>query len=288
MDTEKAFRSFADEFCKQVWELDIEGVGVTGSYARGDYSKERPDVNFALFVDKITPELSLQIGEIASNLNNEYSKYFNLRPEFHPARFVFPWGRDEEKQDLFFKIAFFELEKKNAAIPFGRPGYVVEGHKKSIKMWHGKNYLQDTEIKASNAEVLKGATYVLPQWLQKAKFSPLSYNLNQDTELFFNEALVWGKLGIMQYAWIQGIKNGLDYSSDESRAGILEKVHNKKTLRTFLELPKEEMEMVNLILDGRLNYNNWKSDKKRAEEIYLASFHLLELFLKEAQRSQEN
>ena len=36
------------------------------------------------------------------NYNKEYSQYFNLRPEFHPERFVIPWGRDKDKKESSF------------------------------------------------------------------------------------------------------------------------------------------------------------------------------------------
>lgn len=288
MNLDELVKQFVDDFCGLVWEKlqdrGVGGVGVTGSYARGDYSKARPDINFAIFAQERTPELLLEIGQITSGLNEKHSQNFNLRPEYHPDRFVFPWGRDKGKTDLFFKIAIFELKDKDSPQPFGRPGFIVEGHKLSIKMWHGKNYFEDVTVSSSNEEVIKGVNYTLPQWFRQIKLTPLSYNLTKDTDLFFNEALVWGKLAIQQYTWIQGIKNGLDYSKEIDRAQIFDKVHHKEKLSTFLKLPEEENDLVNLILEARLNYATWKSDPKLAEKTYLASFHLLSYFLAEAKQ----
>lgn len=286
MDNENHIQGFVDEFCKKVWDqlkdVGVKGVGISGSFARGDYSKARPDVNFVIFLAQETPALVLQIGNIASGLNETYSEFFNLRPEYHPERFVFPWGRDKSKSDLFFKIALFQLKDKDLPMPFGRPGYVVEGHKLSIKMWFGDNFFKDVTVSSSNEEVIKGCNFLLPQWIRAIRLAPLSYNLAKDNDLFFNESLVWGKLSIQQYAWIQGIKNGLDYSKESDRAQIFDKIHHKEKLKDFMKLPDKEQRMVNLILEGRLHYNDWKEDKEKAEEIYLSSTHLMDYFLDQA------
>ncbi len=286
-EIDETIKNFVDDFCNSIWKklskAGVEGVGVTGSYARGDYSKARPDINFALFVKETAPKLLLEIGKISSGLNRRYSRYVNLRPEFHPQRFVFPWGRDKNKVDLFFKIAFFLLKEKDSPMPFGRPGFVVEAHKLSLKMWYGKNHFEGVKISSSNEEVIKGNNHVLAQWSKQIRLTPLSYNLDGDTDLFFNESLVWGKLGIQQFAWIQGIKNGLDYSREEDRAKIFDRVHNKEKLRDFFDIPQKEKRMINLILDARLNYDKWKNDKELADKIYLASAHLLNFFLKESE-----
>jgi|SRR3989344_1424644 len=286
MKLEKTIKNFVDDTCGLIWQKlnqkGVRGVGVTGSYARGDYSSSRPDVNFAIFAQEETPQLMLEIGQIISGLNSKYSHLVNLRPEYHPDRFVFPWGRDTEKIDLFFKIAVFGLENKDSPMPFGRPGFVIEGHKLSIKIWHGENCFHDVKISSSNEEVIKGNNHVLSQWVKNSKLTPLSYNLSRDTDLFFNESLIWGKLAIQQFAWIQGIKNGLDYAKAKDRAEIFDKVHHKEKLRSFLNLPPSEKNLVNLILDARLNYDKWKNDPKLAEKIYLASTHLLDYFMAES------
>jgi hypothetical protein len=211
----------------------------------------------------------------------------NLRPDIHPERIVFPWGRDRNKVDLFFKIAIFDLKYKDLTMPFGRPGVVMEGHKKSIKMWHGKNYFEEVKISSSNEEVIKGCHHVLSQWARSIKLTPLSYNLNKDTDLFFNESLSWGKIAILHFAWIQGIKNGLDYSKAEDRVQIFEKVNKKEGLSKFLNIPQKERKMVDLILEARLNYDKWKNNKELSRRIYAASDHLLNFFLNEAKKFLE-
>ena len=121
-------------------------------------------------------------------------------------------------------------------------------------------------------------------WSKQVKFAPISYNLKKDMDLFFNEALSWGKVAIQQYAWIQGIKNGLDYSKSSDRKKIFEKIGNKELLRTFFDLPKDTVKAVNLILDARLKYDEWKMDKKKAVEVYKASDRLLKIFSVETEK----
>lgn len=278
---------FADNVCNSIFQktqkLGVSGVGITGSYARGDYSKSRPDINFALFTTESTPDLLVEIGTILSDLNASYSNKVNLRPEYHPERFVYPWGRDSTKPDLFFKIAIFQLKDKDLPMPFGRPGFVLEGHKHSMSLRHGKNYFEDIIINSDNEQVLKGVNYTLPHWLKETKLTPLTYDLTKDIDLFFNESLVWGKLAIQQYAWIQGIKNNLDYSKEYDRTSIFEKIHNKEELRSFFDVPAKEKEMISLVLDARLKYSEWKLDSEMAKSLYFASCHLLDYFIKQSQ-----
>lgn len=288
MDLDKVISNFVDDFCDTVWvklkKKGIQGVGVTGSYVRGNYSKSRPDVNFAIFTDGETPELFLEIGQILSALNKKYSRFVNLQPDFNPERFNFPWGRNKDKICLHFKIAIFELKDRDLPMPFARPGHNIEGHKLSAKMWHGRNYFEEVKISSSNEEVIKGCCFVLSQWVRSIKLTPLSYDLAKDTDLFFTEALLWGRLAIRQFAWAQGIENGQDYSRSEDRAKIFDQIHNKEKLRKFLVLPKKEKEMANLIFDALVNYDKWKNNKKLANKIYLASAHLTDFFLEESKK----
>ena len=288
MNIDKVLSDFVGDFSREVWKRlkskGVDGVGVSGSYARGNFSKSRPDINFAIFAKKSSSDLLISLGEIASSLDKKYSHLVNLRPDLHPERFAFPWGRDTEKKDLFFKIAIFDLSKKDLPMPFNRPGFIVEAHKSSLKMLHGAHYFGEVEISSSNEEVMKGVNYTLGNWSKKIKYAPISYNLKRDVDLFFNEALSWGKLAVQQYAWVQGIKNGLDYSKSKDRKEIFDKVHNKKLLRTFLELSDDKKKLVELILDARLNYDEWKLNKKKAIEIYKASEILLGYFLDEAKK----
>jgi hypothetical protein len=104
---------------------------------------------------------------------------------------------------------------------------------------------------------------------------------------FILESLSWGKIAILQFAWIQGIKNGLDYSKAEDRVQIFEKVNKKEGLSKFLNIPQKERKMVDLILEARLNYDKWKNNKELSRRIYAASDHLLNFFLNEAKKFLE-
>lgn len=280
--------SFVSDFSEEVWRSlkskGIEGVGVSGSFARGDFSKGRPDINLAVFAKDPSSNLLLSIGQIASSLHNKYSKEVIFRPDLHPERFVFPWGRDKTKPEVFFKIAVFDFAQKNSAFPFGRPGFVLESHRSSMKMLYGKNYLENIKISSSNEEVLKGCNHMYGIWSKQIKLTPLSYDLENDVDLFFNESLSWGKVAIQQYAWVQGLKNGLDYSKQSDRKQIFEKVGNKKLLRTFFDLAKKDIDAVNLVLDARLKYDEWKFDKDKAIEVYKASSNLLSVFSEETEK----
>lgn len=280
--------NFVSTLSKQIWEelnkKGLKGLGISGSYARGDYSKSRPDVNFALFLEEETPEVTLTLGKVVSNLNTNFSSELNLCSDYHPERFIYPFGHDKTKPDIFFKIAIFSIKEKDLPMPFGRPGYVLEGHKLSIKMLYGENYFKDMVVTSNNDQVLKGVLYTLPQWQKQSKLAPLAYNLEKDTDLFFNEAMIWGKIIIQQYAWIQGLKSGLDYSRSEDRAVVFSKIHNKEELRAFIELPENLKKKLNLILDARLNFLQMRDDRAMAETLYLATSDLAGYFIGEAKR----
>jgi len=284
--------NFVSDFCSSVWKdlknRGVIGIGVTGSYARGSYSRSRPDINFAVFVEETKTEILLGIMKVLSRLDKKYSRIFNLHPEFHPERFTFPWQRDSSKPDLFFKVAIFPLADKNLPMPFGRPGFVIEGHRISIKMFYGKNILEDVKISTNNREVISGCSYVLQQWAKAIQLTPLSYSSNRDTDLFFNESLSWGKIAIQQYAWIEGVKRGLNFSKHKDRLFIFDKIHNKEKLRGFFHIPSREQKMVNLILDARKKYSLLKNNRVMAVKIYKNAVHLLNFFLSETKIALQN
>lgn len=290
IDIEDIVKNFVDDYCRAVWtELQgkgVDGVGVSGSYARGDWSRGRPDINFAVFVENVTPDLLIKIGNIASRLNDTYSKYANLRPELHPHRFVAPWGRDSSKRDVFFKIGVYDESDQNEYHPFGLPSFYAEANQQSLKMWHGRDYLKEIQFHAENKMVLEVVAHAFEDWKPQIEICPLSYNLEEDIDLFFNEAMIWGKLIIQQYAWIQGLKNKLNYKKKDHREEIFDKIHDKRQLRGFVDVPEKQRVMVNLVLDARLNYDSWKNDKEKAYEVYRASFALIELFGEETAKLQ--
>ena len=290
--TIKSIRRFAQNFADIAWQElrleGLEGVGVTGSFARkGDFSLSRPDINFAFFTASTSRRFLWKTGRIVTQLGQEYNQFFNLRPEFHPERFAYPFQRDKSKIDLFFKVAFFEKDRRDDPFPFGRPPHVLEGHQLSLQQLHGKNYLAGIKIKTDNANILRSCIYVLSQWQRKIKLAPLSYNLTKDTDLFFNEVLTWGKLAIMQYLWIQGIKQGLDYRRRDSRQKILNLVHHKRELPAFFRKSNgKNLKQINFVLLARDHYQVWKNDLSKAKRLYFIASTLLESFLKEAQKLQ--
>ncbi len=281
-------KKFVSEFAKQTWESfrdkNLEGIGITGSFSKNKLSAGRPDINFALFVKKTSPLFFLKLGKISSALAYHYKSFFNLRPEFHPERFSFPFYRDPQKADVFFKIAIFEKSKKKEKFPFGRPPHVLEGHKYSFKSLYGVNYLSGLKIKTTNEEVLVAVNYVLKKWSSQLNLAPLSYNLEKDVDLFFNEALVWGKLGLMQGVWLEGIKKGFDYSLSAHRKRVLGLVFDKEKIPTFITVPSNVRKKAEFILDCRRNYNEWKKNKRLAFKLYHASHGILEYFRKEAEK----
>jgi len=128
----------------------------------------------------------------------------------------------------------------------------------------------------------------LQQWAKAIQLTPLSYSSNRDTDLFFNESLSWGKIAIQQYAWIEGVKRGLNFSKHKDRLFIFDKIHNKEKLRGFFHIPSREQKMVNLILDARKKYSLLKNNRVMAVKIYKNAVHLLNFFLSETKIALQN
>lgn len=288
MDQNQLLAKFSSDFCLSSWnklkKFGLEGVGITGSYARGDYSKSRPDINFALFIKEQNYRLLLGLGEIVTRLNQKYSRYINFRPRYLPERFIPAWSKDPRKTDLFFKLAFFTKKEKDFPMPFGRPKVIVEGHQISIKNFFGENYLENLKLNITNEEIIKGVEYVLPRWFSQFKLIPLSYNLENSLDELFDESFEWGKMAILNYCWAHAISNGLDCSRKENRMKVFEIVHNKSTVGEFFKLPKKEKGLIDFIFSVRINYNRWKNDKKIAYKTFSATYQLFEYFIKELHR----
>lgn len=271
-----------DEITQRLWEElgenFVGGVGIGGSFARGKFSPSRPDINIILFVKEGSPKIYLEIAKIFDNLAQEYKDEFNLRPRSEPERSTSSFKRDPAKNDIFFKISFLQLSlKEDKNRPFGRPSSQVESLSKNLKMKYGKNYLTDLRTFCSNNQILEGIYFTLKNWKGVLRYTPSSYR-KDEVDLFFNEVLAYGKLVVHQSAWLAGLVKGLDFSKEKDRKEILEAVFDKEKLRIFSSIFNDSqiIDKINLILDARLYYQEWKFDLKRTESLYQTVYTLID------------
>jgi len=279
---EEVVEFLSREFWKNLKDKYIKGLGIGGSYARGDYSPSRPDINFIFFVNNDSPELYLIVSQTFNKVAAKYNKDFNLRPRSEPERPASSFKRKSSKPDVFIKISYLLFELKDApGHLFGRPPFVAEAHASSFKLLYGKNYLTDISGQSSNEQVIKGSLAQFRAWNELLRYTPQSYRLPEETDLFFDESLAYGKLLVMQAAWIAGLKAGLDYSRKEDRGKIIKIVGDKEKLKEYLSrLGPTIQKNAKIILDARLNYGQWKNNLNKAKFVYKASFDLSKELLK--------
>jgi len=270
------------KFWKKLKNKYIKGLGIGGSYARGDYSPPRPDINFVFFVNNDSPELYLLVAQIFNKAAEKYSKNFNLRPRSEPEKPASSFQRIGSKPDVFIKISYLLLELKDTpGYPFGRPPFVAESHASSFKLLYGKNYLTKISGQSSNEQVIKGSLVQFRAWNELLRYTPQSYRLPEETDLFFDESLAYGKLLVQQAAWLAGLQEGLDYSQKENREKIIKIVGDKEKLKEYLSrLGPTIQKNAKIILDARLNYEKWKNNPNKAKLVYKASFDLSKELLK--------
>lgn len=272
----------AKEFWNGLKDRYIDGLGIAGSYARGNFSPSRPDVNFIFFVNNDLPELYLSVSQIFNNVPEKFKENFDLRPRSEPERPTSSFGRVNSKPDVFVKISYLLLELKDTpGFPFGRPSFVAESHASSFKLLYGKNHLTGISGKCTNDQILAGSLGQFRAWNELLRYTPQSFRLPEETDLFFDESLAYGKLLVQQAAWLAGINEGLDCSKKENREKIIRVVSDKVVLEKYLSILGDGVEKDSgVILDARLHYENWKNDPKKAELVYKASFSLSKALLR--------
>jgi len=280
---EQAANEFVDNLWQRLGKNILDGIGISGSFARGNFSIARPDVNIILFVKKDIPELYLGIAEIFNEISKKYKEDFNIWMRSEPERPTFLFKETKTKKDIFFKLSFLQLTLKDSlSQPFGRPPSQAESLSKGLKMRYGKNYLANLKITCSNKQILEGFSNSLQSWRKILRYTPSSYTWEKNVDSFFNEALAYGKLFVYQSVWVVGLLKGLDFSKRKDREKVLEIIFNKEKLRNFLsEFKKPEvLAKINLILDSRSHYQEWKSNLKRAKDLYQAAYTLCDDILK--------
>lgn len=293
METEKEkinliVKTVVEEFRENLGDEYIDGIGIGGSFARGNYSTSRPDVNVLVFVKKDVADLYLRVASIFDRVSDEFKDEFNIRPRSEPERPTFSYKRNRDKKDIFFKLSYLQLALKDVpGFPFGRPSWVLESHGKSLKMIYGINHLEGIKVVCSNEQVLEGSIKQIRTWRDLLSYTPASYDLSKDLDLFFDESLAYGKLIVQQAAWLAGLLKGLDFSRKADRQEVLNAVFNKKELRSFLAvLGPSIADKVNTILDSRLHYHEWKFNLEKAKNLYRAAYGIGGELLDIAQRLQ--
>ncbi|MGD8744530.1 MAG: hypothetical protein PVJ52_02975 [Candidatus Woesebacteria bacterium] len=243
----------------------LESIYLVGSYTKGKISHSRPDINWLLIHKEPIKDNSRWIlGEILTDVIDEFENEFVVRPELRPFKFSYPIKRGKE---VFINISIVssasssdEFKKRNSFIP----EYVFEGFKQSRKLVSGKDVLKNINFQVSKKAIHDSAKGKIASHKVQLDRVPLVYHLKKDVDLVFNESLSHGKNLI--YFGVE-----LLMSDKELKKGnYLDIFHNdKKLLQFYNNRYPEVADLVKKILKSKKHFEEWKSDYSKAKEVYL-------------------
>ncbi|MBU0708271.1 hypothetical protein KJ596_00795 [Patescibacteria group bacterium] len=262
----------------------LESVYLVGSYPQGAISLARPDINWLLiWKNFISGEELWQLGAILTSAISSFEDDFAVRPEFRPFKFSYPVNDTGSKDEVFVNITFAfaatteeEFKRVNSSIP----EYVFDGFKSSRKLILGKDILANMNFATTKQSILNSARDKI-MFHHKIQLDrvPLTYHQEKQASLIFNEALSHGK-NLLYFA-VEILM------SDEELANkdYLKLYGEKGKLLNYVKdrLPEAE-ESATQILEAREHYPEWKNQRNRAKEIYLASSRLALILLREVTR----
>lgn len=268
----KELVNFITQQLQENFGNQISSCYLVGSYAQGNVSKSRPDINWLLiWEDPPTGKEIWTLGEILTNTVNKFEDSYIVRPEFRPFKFSYPIKRGQK--EVFINITNVvsantqeKFKKKNSYIP----EYIFLGFKESRKLVFGDDLLEKFDFEISKESVKKSAMKKIISHKIQLDRIPLVYNLEEDIDLLFNESLSHAKN--LMYFMVELLMT--DEELKDRR--FLELYKDKEELLDFFSSRKPDLEeTVITILESKEKYGEWKEDKERAKEIYLAAYGLI-------------
>ncbi|MCK4634253.1 MAG: hypothetical protein KAT37_00085 [Candidatus Aenigmarchaeota archaeon] len=254
--------------CKDKLGERLESLYITGSYAFGKISLDRPDVNFLLIIkERTSPQDYLLIGEICREIVKDFEDRCSVRLEFRPFRFINP--KTKSDCEIFLNPIIQSVEEiKNRGCIFNK--WFTEGLKSANKLLYGKDFLKTLEVgEITKEDIFHGALFDLAFFTIPLSRAPAQYG-KEDSDLLFNEALTSGKM--MCYLGIEIAMTEEELAKKE----YTNYIKNKETIADFYKerYGEEAAELVNKIFDARENYLTYKNERKKAEEIFDAALRM--------------
>lgn len=276
--TERQIQQKLDELINDLSSLlkeriggSCEGLTLVGSCAVGKMSLARPDIGIFLPLKKGTsPDVFLSIGEIFTELIEKYKGTFAIRPEFRPFKFSYPLNKKD--LEVFISGSIVRIEEKDLEFPFGIPKNVLAGMRRARKVLWGQDILEEIDTSVDKAYLVKASFRDVGMFRLQLSLTPSIYNLNTDYDMLFSEALNWGK---MATRW--GI--AVAATEEETKSGeYLSKFANLQDMIPFYEerYGLEIAKSVEVILEARDKYDQWKNDKEKAYFVYKEAYNLIE------------
>ncbi|NMB91824.1 hypothetical protein GYA37_03185 [candidate division WWE3 bacterium] len=250
-----------------------EALYLVGSYASGNISLNRPDINWLLIhKDPVEDESRWVIGEIFTEAIDKFINQFVVRPELRPFKFSYPIKRGE---DVFINLSIVtdapsaqEFIHKNSFLP----EYVFEGFKSSRKLVFGNDLLKNISFEVNKNNIWSLAMEKIISHKVQLDRIPLTYHLQKDVDLVYNEALSHGK-NLLYFAV------ELLMSEEELKEKkYIEIFQDKNSMQSFLTSKYAKFSSLSqTIYDAKDNYEKFKSDKDKAKEVYLAASKIADI-----------
>ncbi len=271
---EQFIKSFRDRLDKDLGDK-IECVFLTGSYARGTFSLQSPNLNiFIISKSNQSGKLFLPISKVFYELKDEFKPKLNLRAGLKPWRFAI-YEPEKNKTTISVDMAIFDAALKK--VNFGVKNYIVRGWKSAYKVILGEDILKDLDIKVvGSRQTIKDKKMYLIILKNQLMRIPSTYDWRKTPEFLFDEAYNYGKLvlyeGLLFKMNPKEIESGLD----------LKLIDNKKKLINFYKerYGHEVGVLTEKILEAREHYLEWENSTKKATEIYNAAWELWEIVWK--------
>jgi hypothetical protein len=245
----------------------LESITLTGSYTIGKISLERPNVNILIFVKPNVSAIDyLRIGEIFYEVSEKYQDYFGIKIDCFPFRFGFPVGK-KELQFLFTPHILF-INEKNAKPPFGIASNVLEGMKKTRKVVFGSDPLGKVDLTYTKKDVIQWALFDIGVLYRNQLIdASLAYDIRKNLDLLVGESIEIGKNAL---TW--GTEIFLD-EEDWKNGKHIELIMDKEKMIDFYQIIDKELgEAAKIILEARLKFQEYKSDKEKASKLYDAAY----------------
>jgi hypothetical protein len=211
---------------------------------------------------------------------DEFEHEFTVRPEFRPFKFSYPIKSTPD--DVFINItnvltatSATEFKRKNPSIP----DYIAAGFKSSRMLIFGFDVLKEMRFEVTTDDILEtGMQRILSHKVQLERV-PLTYHINQETYLIYNEALSHGK-NLMYF----GIE--MFMTNDELEQNKFLEIFRSEPMIVEFYTKRFDyaLEHVNVILESKKQYPVWKYDVGKSKAVYFAAYNLAEMLLDEMRK----
>lgn len=260
----------------------LESITLMGSYALGQMSLQRPNVNILLFAKPShPPKVYLKTGQTLYRVGRKYLSYFSFRVDIWPFRFAQPIG--DKDLEVSVNVNIHDMALKNLEMqitpnkkiwtPFGAPEVMLQSFKPARKVVFGKDVLGEMAFKPSYEEILLGLVKELPLHKLMLTRAPFTYDIDEKNYLLATEALEAGKVCLMSLAIVL---LGEEKVNQGKHLGLLA---DKDKLLDFLKKDSgpEVRNWAETILSARKNFLKVKKNKKKTLNLYKAAYEVINL-----------